>query len=192
MAADTEKLAVAGSMTGMTDNQTVALTIFLTITAVGVLTLVAGYLMVGMAWRDYDTSSESGSVRYVIARPSAGTLLYRALAGKCPNCGIGKVLKSYFQMNKECSSCGAVFWKNEGEWTGSMLIDFIFALAVSLYTWAALVYFDCSLTAQMAVTGTIAAFGGVMVMPWAHGLWTMFLFVTGEMGQSTNKPELNE
>ena len=173
----------------MTDNQTVALTIFLTITAVGVLTLIAVYLIVGMAWQDYDTSSESGSVRYVIARPSAGTLLYRALAGKCPNCGIGKVLKSYFQMNSQCSSCGSVFWKNDGEWTGPMLIDFIFALGASLYTWAALVYFDFSLASQLVITGAIAAFGGILVMPWSHGLWTMFLFVTGEIGPSTNKPE---
>jgi uncharacterized protein (DUF983 family) len=189
MAADSDKLAAAAAMTGTTDNQTVALTIFLTITAVGVLTLIAVYLIVGMAWQDYDTTSESASARALTARPSAGALLYRATTGKCPNCGIGKVLKSYFQMNKECSSCGAVFWKNEGEWTGPMLIDFIFALAASLYTWAALVYFDCSLTAQMAVTGLIAALGGILVMPWSRSLWTMFLFVTGEMGQSTNKPE---
>jgi len=171
-----------------TDNQTVALTIFLTITAVGVLTLVAVYLMVGMAWQDYDASSDSAGVQS-LAHPRAGTLFYRALVGKCPNCGIGKVLKSYFQMNSECSSCGAVFWKNEGEWTGPMLIDFIFALAASLYTWAALVYFNFSLTAQMVVTGVIAAVGGILVMPWSRSFWTMFLFVTGEMGEATTKPE---
>jgi uncharacterized protein (DUF983 family) len=176
-------------MTGMTDNQTVALTIFFTITAVGVLTTIAVYLMVGMAWQDYDTSAESASARSLAARPGPGTLLYRALVGKCPNCGIGKVLKSYFHMNSECSSCGSVFWKNEGEWTGPMLIDFIFALGASLYTWAALVYFDCSLTAQLAITGAIAALGGILVMPWSRSLWTMFLFVTGEMGHATNKPD---
>jgi hypothetical protein len=92
-------------------------------------------------------------------------------------------------MNSQCSSCGSVFWKNEGEWTGPMLIDFIFALAASLYTWAALVYFDFSLTAQMILTGLIAALGGVLVMPWSRSLWTMFLFVTGEMGAATIKPE---
>ena len=70
-----------------------------------------------------------------------------------------------------------------------MLIDFIFALGASLYTWAALVYFDCSLTSQMVVTGLIAAFAGVVVMPWSRSLWTMFLFVTGEMGAATVKPE---
>jgi uncharacterized protein (DUF983 family) len=173
----------------MTDNQTVALTIFLTITAVGVLTMIAVYLMVGMAWQDYDTSAESASARSASARPRPGTLLYRALTGKCPNCGIGKVLKSYFQMNSQCSSCGSVFWKNEGEWTGPMLIDFIFALAASLYTWAALVYFDCSLTSQIAISGAIAALGGVLIMPWSRSLWTMFLFVTGEMGHATIKPD---
>src|SRR5580698_3967907 len=94
----------------MTDNQTVALTIFLTITAVGVLTMIAVYLMVGMAWQDYDTSSDSASARSLAARPGSGTLLYRAVTGKCPNCGIGKVLKSHFQVNSECSSCGSVFW----------------------------------------------------------------------------------
>jgi uncharacterized protein (DUF983 family) len=176
-------------MTGMTDNQTVALTIFLTITAVGVLTLIAVYLMVGMAWQDYDTQSDSALARTAASRPSAAVLFYRAITRKCQNCGRGKILKSYFQMNSECSSCGAVFWKNEGEWTGPMLIDFIFALAASLYTWAALVYFDFSLTSQMILTGVIAALGGVLVMPWSRSLWTMFLFVTGEMSAATTKPE---
>lgn len=176
-------------MTDMTDNQTVALTIFLTITAVGVLTMIAVYLMVGMAWQDYATSAESARARSLAARPRPGTLLYRALTGRCPNCGIGKVLKSYFHMNSQCSSCGSVFWKNAGEWTGPMLIDFIFALGASLYTWAALVYFDCSLTAQIAITGAIAALGGVLIMPWSRSLWTMFLFVTGEMGHATTKPD---
>jgi uncharacterized protein (DUF983 family) len=173
----------------VTDNRTVALTIFLTITAVGVLTLIAVYLIIGMAWQDYDTSADSASARSIAARPSATVLLYRALAGKCPNCGIGKVLKSYFQMNAQCSSCGSVFWKNEGEWTGPMLLDFIFALGASLYTWAALVYFDFSLASQLAITGAIAGLGGILVMPWSRSLWTMFLFLTGEMGQATNKPE---
>lgn len=176
-------------MDGMTDNQTVALTIFLTITAVGVLTLIAVYLMVGMAWQDYDTSSDSAKARSTASRPSAASLFFRAITRKCPNCGRGKILKSYFQMNSQCSSCGSVFWKNEGEWTGPMLIDFIFALAASLYTWAALVYFDCSLTSQLVVTGVIAALGGVLVMPWSRSLWTMFLFVTGEMGAATVKPD---
>lgn len=173
----------------MTDNQTVALTIFLTITAVGFLTMLAVYLMVGMAWQDYETSSDSAKARPAAARPSAAALFYRAIAWKCPNCGIGKVLKSYFHMNSECSSCGSVFWKNEGEWTGPMLIDFIFALGASLYTWAGLVYFDDSLTSQLAVTGLIAAFGGILVMPLSRSLWTMFLFVTGEMGAATSKLE---
>jgi uncharacterized protein (DUF983 family) len=176
-------------MDGLTDNQTVALTIFLTISAVGVLTLIAVYLMMGMAWQDYDTSSDSAKARLAATRPSAAVLFYRAIARTCPNCGRGKVLKSYFQMNSQCSSCGSVFWKNEGEWTGPMLIDFIFALAASLYTWAALVYFDCSLTSQMVVTGAIAALGGILVMPWSRSLWTMFLFVTGEMGAATIKPD---
>jgi uncharacterized protein (DUF983 family) len=174
-------------MDGMTDNQTVALTIFLTITAVGVLTLIAVYLMVGMAWQDYDTSADSAKARSAASRPGAGSLFFRAITRKCPNCGRGKILKSYFQMNAQCSSCGSVFWKNEGEWTGPMLIDFIFALGASLYTWAALVYFDCSLTSQLVVTGLIAALGGVLVMPWSRSLWTMFLFVTGEMGAATVK-----
>ena len=37
--------------------------------------------------------------------------------------------------------------------------------------------------------GLIAAFAGVLVMPWSRSLWTMFLFVTGEMGAATVKPE---
>jgi uncharacterized protein (DUF983 family) len=164
----------------MTTDQTLGITIFLTITVVGLLTLVSVYLMIGMAAQDYGNRHERPKTRPA-ERPSAGALFWRAMRRKCPICGRGDVLCGYFHMNQNCSGCGAVFWKNEGEWTGPMLIDFIFALAASLYTWAVLVYFSFSVPAQLAITGAIAAFGGIAIMPWSRSLWTMFLFVTGEI-----------
>jgi uncharacterized protein (DUF983 family) len=164
----------------MTTDQTLGITIFLTITVVGLLTLISVYLMIGMAAQDYGNRHEQPKAQPV-ARPAAGVLFWRAMRRKCPICGRGDVLHGYFHMNQNCSGCGAVFWKNEGEWTGPMLIDFIFALAASLYTWAVLVYFSYSVAAQLAITGAIAAFGGIAIMPWSRSLWTMFLFVTGEI-----------
>lgn len=164
----------------MTTDQTLGITIFCTITVVGVLTLLSVYLMIGMAWQDYGNRHERPKARPV-ERPSAGVLFWRALRRKCPICGRGDVLRGYFHMNQSCSGCGAVFWKNEGEWTGPMLIDFIFALGASLYAWAALVYLGYSLAAQLWLTGAIAMFGGIAIMPWSRSVWTMFLFVTGEI-----------
>ncbi|MBF6571485.1 MAG: hypothetical protein IVW54_21750 [Candidatus Binataceae bacterium] len=163
----------------MTTNQELALTIFGAVTAVGVLSSLAVYLMIAMAWQEYRARRdrpEAGEAE----RPAGAQLIRRAIACKCPRCGRGAILKSWVAMNPVCPACGVTLWKNDGEWMGPAVIGFVAAIGAALYAWAILVYFDFSETTQVVVPCAAALVAAIGVMPWSHSLWTMFLFITNE------------
>jgi uncharacterized protein (DUF983 family) len=162
----------------MNTNQEIALAIVAAFFGVGVLTLLGAYLIIGIGWQEFDTTHGDMRTR---ARPSGLVLVLRAAARKCPVCGRGRIFKSYFTMNYACPVCNSVFWKNEGEWIGPMVIDYTVAVGGALLSWAALVFFSFSGTLQVVIPSVVAVGGGIGVVPWSRSFWTLFLYITGEM-----------
>ena len=163
----------------MTTDHELAITIIGATTVIGVLSSGAVYLMIAMAWREY-RGCQAGGVDRAAARPTGAQLIWRALERRCPQCGRGAILKSWFEMNQRCPVCGVTLWKNDGEWMGPTVIGFVVAIATALYAWAILVYFDCSETIQVIVPCAGALIAAIVAMPWSNSLWTMFLFITNE------------
>lgn len=54
-------------------------------------------------------------------------LLWRATRLRCPRCGVGKLYRKGFKMYDACGSCGWVFEREEGYWTGAMAINLVVA-----------------------------------------------------------------
>lgn len=54
-----------------------------------------------------------------------GLLLWRGLRLRCPRCGLGKLYQRGYKMYESCSSCGWVFEREEGYWTGAMAVNLI-------------------------------------------------------------------
>ena len=81
------------------------------------------------------------------ARPSLLRSLGRALRGRCPNCGGGAILASWFSVNARCAVCGLRFERGDEEehdyWLGAYTLNFlvtetIFGVALLLallFTW---------------------------------------------------------
>ena len=84
-------------------------------------------------------------------------------------------------MNSACPVCNSVFWKNEGECIGPMVIDYTVAVGGALLSWAALVFFSFSGTLQVVIPAVVTVGGGIAVVPWSRSLWTLFLYISGEM-----------
>ena len=71
--------------------------------------------------------------------------LTRALRLRCPQCGIGRVIRGWFHVRPTCEACGLRFERDEQEdyWLGAYLLNFIvtetiFALmltAILVRTW---------------------------------------------------------
>jgi len=78
-------------------------------------------------------------------RPGPGTLLGRALRLRCPVCGRGPLLRSWFALETRCAACAFSFERDEREdyWLGAYLLNFIvtemvfalLVLGVLLATW---------------------------------------------------------
>lgn len=70
-----------------------------------------------------------------------------------------------------------------------MVLDYAVAVTGVLASWAALMFFSFSESAQIAIPATIAIVLAVGVLPWSRSFWTLFLFVTNEMTAATSAPE---
>jgi uncharacterized protein (DUF983 family) len=102
--------------------------------------------------------------------------LLRTLRLRCPYCGIGRVMRSWFSVRVACEHCGLRFERDEREdyWLGAYTLNFIvtevvFALmlgAVLLVTWP-----DPPWTA-ITVAGVIQmCLTPVVFYPFAKALW---------------------
>ncbi len=159
----------------MAANQKIALSIIAAVFIMGSLTLVAGYLMLTMAWRDFEDHGR------VTPETSKMNLFGRAFARKCPACGIGELARNLFQMNRECPNCHAVFWTNDGEFMGPVVINYAVGMGSALGSWAILMFFDFGVTAQTIVPCLAALVFAISMMPWSRSFWTLFLYLSGEI-----------
>jgi uncharacterized protein (DUF983 family) len=166
----------------MTVNQEIALSILAAVGILVLLTLIAAFLMIGIAWQDFQQSAAERAGPPA-ARSGFGFVML-ALARRCPACGGGAISRSLFQMNQACPQCGVTFWSNEGEWIGPAVINYSAAIAGALAAWALLVMFDCSEAAQIIVASLGAVVAGVMIVPWSRSFWTLFLYLNGEIRPS--------
>jgi len=102
--------------------------------------------------------------------------LIRALRLRCPQCGVGRMMRSWFTLREACAACGLRFERDEeGEyWLGAYTLNFIvtelvFALllAVTLVTtwpnppWTAIIWMG---VIQMCATP-------IVFYPFAKALW---------------------
>ena len=53
--------------------------------------------------------------------------LTRALRLRCPQCGVGRVMRSWFALHEACANCGLRFERDEQEdyWLGAYLLNFV-------------------------------------------------------------------
>ena len=53
--------------------------------------------------------------------------LMRALRLRCPRCGAGRLMRTWFALHEACAVCGLLFERDEQEdyWLGAYLLNFI-------------------------------------------------------------------
>ena len=62
-------------------------------------------------------------------RPSLPRALGRALRTRCPHCGVGRVLASWFSLRARCEACGLRFERGDDDehdyWLGAYTLNFL-------------------------------------------------------------------
>jgi uncharacterized protein (DUF983 family) len=169
----------------MSPNAELGLAILGAFGVIALLSLMGAYLVIGMAW---DRSPLRTST-LPKGSSSGGTLVRRAIALRCPRCGVGAIFDSRFRMRVFCPQCGIVFWKSEGEWLGPGLIDYSIATASGLVAWAVLVLAGVSAAAQLGFASLAALVIAAALSRWSRSFWTLLLYISGDLTETGNAKE---
>jgi len=69
------------------------------------------------------------------------TALWRGVRMRCPNCGGGKLLRSYFHLKPRCPTCGLVLTRGESDYyLGGMMFNIIMAEAIFVVGFGVMLY----------------------------------------------------
>jgi uncharacterized protein (DUF983 family) len=60
-------------------------------------------------------------------------LIRAGLLFRCPNCGQGKIFKSFFAIHEVCSNCGVRFDRDTGNLTGSAAINYFLGCMITFF-----------------------------------------------------------
>lgn len=70
------------------------------------------------------------------ARPAVGRVLARALAGRCPACGVGRVFERGLRSVDRCAACGWRFERGPGHWVGGNEVNLLVTYPVCVLAFA--------------------------------------------------------
>jgi len=111
------------------------------------------------------------------APPSAGTTLWRGMRRRCGRCGARGIFATYWRLRERCPRCGYRFVREEGAFTGVILMNMVatFTLMIgSLLTWV----FWRGITGEAvalwpfaAVCVFFAVLGPAVFYGWAASTW---------------------
>jgi len=105
--------------------------------------------------------------------------LRRALSGRCPACGVGKVTERYTNLVRCCPECGWILEREPGAITGAMYLTAILTqfaavgfmlLAWWLTDWSNLVIILVGLPLLIAFS--------VVALAWSKRIWVAVEYVT--------------
>lgn len=168
----------------MSPNSEAALAILGAFGVILLLSLMGAYLVIGMVWeRSPLRASNRASKPYI----SGWSLIARAIALRCPRCGVGQIFDSRFRMRVFCPECGVVFWKSEGEWLGPGVIDYSVATLAGIAAWAVLVLAGASAIAQLALASLAAVTFAIALSRWSRSFWTLLLYISGDLNETRDQ-----
>ena len=101
-------------------------------------------------------------------------LVSRALGLRCPNCGRGRLLASWFRLRETCPSCGVWLEREEGYFLGAMALNLVVSelvptlvcVALLVVTWPNPPWSFLQVAAPLAM-GLMP----VLFFPFARMLW---------------------
>ncbi len=112
-----------------------------------------------------------------VRRVGGGATVWRGLRLRCGRCGGRGVLDGWFTLRERCPTCGYRFKREEGFFTGVILINFSVTIAVlwlvimGYVLWLAAMDGDGALIAMLVVCAAIAIGIPVLFYPAAATTW---------------------
>jgi uncharacterized protein (DUF983 family) len=107
-------------------------------------------------------------------------VLRRVLTSRtCPQCGTGRLFRSWAKLEERCASCGLVYRREPGSMTGSMystaVVTEIFAALLIGLAW---VLTDWSTAVFIAVAVPLVLVFSALVLPLCQAFWVGIEYLT--------------
>lgn len=109
--------------------------------------------------------------------PTPGTIVLRGVRRRCGRCGAKHIFAGYFTLRERCPRCGYRFVREEGAFTGVMLMNMVatFTLMIAaLLTWVfwrGVTGESVALWPFAAACLAFAVLGPAIFYPWAASTW---------------------
>jgi uncharacterized protein (DUF983 family) len=112
------------------------------------------------------------AVRPMPTTVSVGTMLRRALALRCPACGVGAIFSGWFGMHESCSHCGLRYEREPGYFVGAIYVNYavtaVACLGVPILLDALI---GIGMGTQVAIGAALAVVVPVVFFRYARSLW---------------------
>jgi uncharacterized protein (DUF983 family) len=106
-------------------------------------------------------------------------LIRAGLFFRCPNCGQGKIFKSFFKIHDTCSHCHVRFDRDTGNLTGSGAINYFLGCIITFFISFWMIrrsgFFD---GVTFVILGLMVLLTFILFRP-AKALWVGFIWVFG-------------
>jgi uncharacterized protein (DUF983 family) len=100
--------------------------------------------------------------------------LGRGLARRCPRCGQSKIFSSFFTLLSNCPRCGFRFEREEGYWTGAMIVNIGACELWFAILFVAVIVATLPDIAWVPLLGVALLTNGVLPVvfyPWSKTIW---------------------
>ena len=125
-----------------------------------------------MAHGNGSSPGQQGRRRPSFAR--LARLVGRALRLRCPNCGRGRLVESWFKVRERCPACQVWLEREEGYFLGAMALNIVIGEFVPVFGGVAVVILTWPnppwLVLQLVVPITMGLFP-VLLFPFSRMLW---------------------
>jgi uncharacterized protein (DUF983 family) len=100
-------------------------------------------------------------------------MIRRALRLRCPVCGSGGIWRAFGQLVERCPGCDYAFEREEGYWTGGLIVNLAVAMFVFfLVLVGGFIAYGASLPVWLAVlAGALMVVLPIVCYPWSKTLW---------------------
>src|SRR5262245_5143920 len=125
-------------------------------------------------------------------RFSIRNALARCVTLRCPVCGLSSIVKRPFSIKHYCSSCEALFKREDGFYVGAMLINLIATELVLLVVYlACLVVMQSNYDMMLVVIFTLAVIFPIAFYHHSWSLWLSFDHILESLPRSTKRNREN-
>lgn len=101
--------------------------------------------------------------------------------GRCPSCGRGSIMKTWFRAHETCPTCAARFERGEGTWIGSTVFGYAIVATVGIGGGILLIAFDAYSYGRLLAVLALSALLTVAVFPLQKIAWIHVLHQMGKV-----------